>query len=122
MLFTIDSNEKKNDLGSLTLKEYKGLLKLPAGAMVLVSVTCNVTADAFILIALSEHLVQFHLTPMMVGSIYLCLFLSYGLSSPLAGKIGDKMVIHFFSLPSFSFSFFFQRISKFLVKVTWKSQ
>ncbi|GFW11961.1 MFS-type transporter SLC18B1 [Trichonephila clavipes] len=86
-----DSNEKKNDLGSLTLKEYKGLLKLPAGAMVLVSVTCNVTADAFILIALSEHLVQFHLTPMMVGSIYLCLFLSYGLSSPLAGKIGDKM-------------------------------
>ncbi|CAL1265538.1 unnamed protein product [Larinioides sclopetarius] len=86
-----DSAEDKIDPGNLTLKEYKGLLRLPAGAMVLVSVTCNVTADAFILIALSEHLVQFHLTPMLVGSIYLCLFLSYGLSSPLAGKIGDKM-------------------------------
>ncbi|GIY60895.1 MFS-type transporter SLC18B1 [Caerostris darwini] len=86
-----DPNDKQTDPGSLSLKEYHGILKLPAGAMVLVSVTCNVTADAFILIALSEHLVQFHLTPMMVGSIYLCLFLSYGLSSPLAGKIGDKM-------------------------------
>ncbi|KAF8774278.1 hypothetical protein HNY73_016846 [Argiope bruennichi] len=53
-----DSAESKIDPGNLTLKEYKGLLKLPAGAMVLVSVTCNVTADAFILIALSEHLVQ----------------------------------------------------------------
>lgn len=86
-----DTAESKIDPGNLTLKDYKRILKLPAGAMVLVSVTCNVTADAFILIALSEHLVQFHLTPMLVGSIYLCLFLSYGLSSPLAGKIGDKM-------------------------------
>ncbi|XP_035226330.1 MFS-type transporter SLC18B1-like [Stegodyphus dumicola] len=85
------SFDMRSELGSLKLKEYLRILKMPAGAMVLVCVTLNVTADAFILIALSEHLSQFQLTPMIVGSIYLCLFLSYGLSSPLAGKIGDKM-------------------------------
>lgn len=86
-----DLCEKHRQHESLTLKEYKEVLKLPAGTMVLVSVTCNVMADAFILIALSEHLTQFHLKPMVVGSIYLCLFLSYGLSSPLSGRIADKM-------------------------------
>ncbi|KAG8184733.1 hypothetical protein JTE90_019335 [Oedothorax gibbosus] len=83
--------EKLVNSNSLTLREVLRILKLPAGAMVLVSVTANVTADSFILISLSEHLAQFNLTPMVVGSIYLCLFLSYGLSSPLSGRIADKM-------------------------------
>lgn len=86
-----DPSEKMQQTESLTLREYRHILKLPAGSMVLVSVTCNVMADAFILIALSEHLTQFNLKPMIVGSIYLCLFLSYGLSSPLSGRIADKM-------------------------------
>ncbi|XP_054717117.1 MFS-type transporter SLC18B1-like [Uloborus diversus] len=85
-----DPSTKKNDLESLSIREYLRILKLPAGSMILVSVTFNVTADAFILIALSEHLSQFNLTPMIVGSIYLCLFLSYGISSPLSGRIADK--------------------------------
>lgn len=37
-------------------------------------------------------LFQFKLEPMVVGSIYLCLFLSYGISSPLSGHIADRVV------------------------------
>ncbi|CAM1330804.1 Uncharacterised protein g10394 [Pycnogonum litorale] len=57
----------------------------------------NVTADAFITITLTEHLRQFStLNPMEIGGIYLCLFLSYGLSAPLSGWIGDRWKIEYY--------------------------
>ncbi|XP_076318373.1 MFS-type transporter SLC18B1-like [Tachypleus tridentatus] len=58
-------------------------------------VILNVVADAFILITLSDHLQQFSLHPLEIGCIYLCLFLSYSFSSPIAGKLADKLKLEY---------------------------
>lgn len=71
-------------------EDYIRVLKLPE---TMVSVACtalNVATDVFILINLGEHIKPFDLSVVQVGFIYLCLFLSYGVSSPVAGKIGDR--------------------------------
>jgi hypothetical protein len=71
-------------------EDYIRVLKLPE---TMVSVACtalNVATDVFILINLGEHIKPFNLSVVQEGFTYLCLFLSYGISSPLAGKIGDR--------------------------------
>jgi len=71
-------------------QDYLKVLKLPE---TMVSVACtalNVATDVFILINLGEHIKHFKLSVVQEGFTYLCLFISYGVSSPAAGKIGDR--------------------------------
>lgn len=74
----------------ITTSEYVSVLRLSATMITILSVTLNVVADSFIMITLSLHLQQFSLTIMEIGSIYLFLFLAYGVSSPLTGKLADR--------------------------------
>lgn len=70
--------------------DYMRVLKLPETQVSIACTALNVATDVFILINLGEHIKEFHLTVVQEGFTYLCLFLSYGLSSPLAGKIADR--------------------------------
>lgn len=74
---------------TISTREYLDVLRLPASLLCILCVMLNVVTDIFVLITLTGHLQQFNLTTMQIGFIYLCLFLSYGISSPLAGKIAD---------------------------------
>ncbi|KAI1295394.1 MFS-type transporter SLC18B1 [Halotydeus destructor] len=74
----------------ISFKEYLDVLRLPAAILTILCVMCNVIADIFVLITLSSHLKQFNLTTIQIGFTYLCLFLSYGVSSPLAGRLADR--------------------------------
>lgn len=73
----------------ISLRDYINVLKLPSAILAVLCTLLNVTSDIFLLITLSTHLQQFQVTNIQTGFIYLCLFLSYGISSPLSGKIAD---------------------------------
>ena len=92
--FTIPSfagqSAKTASQAAISNAEYLAVLKLPETLLAVACTALNVTTDVFVLINLEEHLKPFDLTIVQVGFIYLCLFLSYGLSSPAAGKLGDK--------------------------------
>lgn len=79
-----------SDESPISNAEYLNVLKLPETMLAVACTALNVTTDVFVLINLEDHLKMFDLTMVQVGFIYLCLFLSYGISSPAAGKIGDK--------------------------------
>lgn len=84
------SVKKSSNESPISNKEYFNVLKLPETMLAVACTALNVTTDVFVLINLEDHLKMFDLSMVQVGFIYLCLFLSYGLSSPAAGKIGDK--------------------------------
>ena len=93
--FTIPSFSKGVALQSsksvnIGVKEYMSVLRLRETMLAAACTALNVATDVFVLINLEDHLKAFDLTMVQVGFIYLCLFLSYGFSSPIAGKIGDK--------------------------------
>ena len=90
----IDLNRPKQKF-TISAREYLDVLKLPAAILTIACVTLNVIADIFVLITMSSHLQQFKLSAIQIGFIYLCLFLSYGISSPLAGKIADRLHCEF---------------------------
>lgn len=71
-------------------REYLDVLKLPETMLAVACTALNVATDVFVLINLEDHVRHFDLTMVQVGFVYLCLFLSYGVSSPAAGKLGDK--------------------------------
>lgn len=75
---------------SISISEYLQVLCLPAAGLTILCVMLNVVADIYVLITLNSHLQQFHLTTIEIGCVYLCLFLSYGLSSPIAGRLADR--------------------------------
>ena len=85
---SIDEERNKSQL--IESREYIQILSLgPAMA----SVACtflNVATDVFILINLEPHASSLSISTVQMGFVYLCLFLSYGFSSPASGKIADK--------------------------------
>ncbi|XP_022246736.1 MFS-type transporter SLC18B1-like isoform X2 [Limulus polyphemus] len=92
---TSSDNQSREKPSALTVQEYLHILKLPATILSILCVTLNVVADAFILITLSDHLQQFSLHPLEVGCVYLCLFISYAFSSPIAGRLADKLKLEY---------------------------
>lgn len=90
--FTIPSlaTAKSSNEQPITIAEYTAVLKLPETILAVACTALNVATDVFVLINLEDHLRTFDLTMVQVGFVYLCLFLSYGFSSPAAGKLGDK--------------------------------
>ncbi|RWS17751.1 MFS-type transporter-like protein [Dinothrombium tinctorium] len=87
--FQIEEIDSETCFTSITTKEYKTLLKLNSTLLAMVCVTLNVVTDNFLLITLNNHIKSYNLQPVTIGFIYMCLFLSYGLSSPLSGRIAD---------------------------------
>lgn len=84
------SFKSSSDEKPISNEEYLNVLKLPETILAVACTALNVTTDVFVLINLEDHLKSFDLTMVQVGFVYLCLFLSYGISSPAAGKLGDK--------------------------------
>lgn len=95
MVIEEDSEERKVICEGIEVKDYMGLVRNLPAILAMICTLLNVTSDIFILITLNSHLAQFNITHIQSGFIYLCLFLSYGLSSPLAGKIADKTNLEF---------------------------
>lgn len=90
-----DSEERKLNCEPIKVQDYIRLLKIPAAVLAMTCTLLNVASDIFVLITLNSHLTQFNVTHVQSGFVYLCLFLSYGISSPLAGKIADKTDLEF---------------------------
>lgn len=90
-----DSEERKLKCEPIKVQDYIKLLKIPAAILAMTCTLLNVASDIFVLITLNSHLAQFNITHVQSGFVYLCLFLSYGISSPLAGKIADKTDLEF---------------------------
>lgn len=85
---TVDEERNKSQL--IETREYIQVLSL---SQTLASVACtflNVATDVFILINLEPHASSLSISTVQMGFVYLCLFLSYGFSSPAAGKLADR--------------------------------
>lgn len=83
-------DDKRRHSQLINPKEYIQLLKLP---QVMASVACtflNVATDVFILINLDPHCSSLSISTIQMGFVYLCLFLSYGVSSPASGRLADR--------------------------------
>lgn len=84
----IDEEHNKSQL--IETHEYIQVLSL---SQVMASVACtflNVATDVFILINLEPHASSLSISTVQMGFVYLCLFLSYGFSSPASGKFADR--------------------------------
>lgn len=90
-----DSEHRKLNCEPVKIQDYFRLLKVPAAVLAMTCTLLNVASDIFVLITLNLHLKQFDVTHVQSGFVYLCLFLSYGFSSPLAGKLADKTNLEF---------------------------
>ncbi|RWS20183.1 MFS-type transporter-like protein, partial [Leptotrombidium deliense] len=96
-MFTVRINESCQIAAnnSVALREYIRLVRMPATILAILCVTLNVVTDSFLLITLTSHLQTFELQPQAIGAIFMCLFLSYGISSPLSGRLADNRNIEY---------------------------
>lgn len=94
-ILVIEGERGERKESGVRVKDYIHLLEIPPAVLAMGCTLVNVASDIFILITLNSHLVQFKMTQLQSGFIYLCLFLSYGFSSPIAGKIADKTDLEF---------------------------
>ena len=85
----LSSSDRTSSNDVITIRDYLKVLRLPSAILAVLCTLLNVTSDIFLLITLSTHLQQFNVTAIQTGFIYLCLFISYGISSPVSGKIAD---------------------------------
>ena len=65
-------------------------LKVPSIVMAMYSVACSASSLGFIQATLEPHLRDFHLSPLVIGSMFVVSGGVYGFSAPLWGMICDR--------------------------------